>query len=306
MNQLRAMLVLSRVAERGSLTAASIDLGYARGAASAIVSELERYLGVQLLERSTRSLRLTEDGQAYLDGARRILADVAELEASVGSAERIPRGVLRVQIPAGLARLVVAPSLHRFIADYPEIEVQILSRNSLPNFTTEQIDAAVFVGPLPSLDIIARPIGRLPYLTAAAPGYLARNGTPERPADLADHTMIGVLSSTTGQRIPFRFRESGADLDVVPEGPLAFETAEAAVAAATGGAGIVQLASYLVYNEVRAGKLVPILDAARPASAEMNVIHARHRLKPRKLRVFEDFLRDLNLRTRKSWGVKVD
>ncbi|KJS09272.1 MAG: hypothetical protein VR78_16415, partial [Hoeflea sp. BRH_c9] len=105
MDQIRAMRVFVRVAERGSLTAASLDLGLSRGGASAIVTELEKYLGVQLIERTTRSLRLTEDGQYYLEKARAITEAVTNLEDEVGSAERQPRGRLRVQIPAGLAAL---------------------------------------------------------------------------------------------------------------------------------------------------------------------------------------------------------
>lgn len=305
MNQFRAMRIFERVAERGSLTAASIELGLARGAASATVAELERYLGVQLLERSTRKLRLTEDGQTYLQGVRRILADVAMLEEAVGSAERQPRGLLRVQVPPGLARLVVAPDLPEFSDRYPEVQIHLLCRNSLPDFAGDRVDAAVYVGPLPDLDIIARPVGRLPFVTVAAPGYLQARGTPVSPADLARHRVVQILSSVTQQPLRLQFREHGRAVTMEPSGPLAFDTAEAAVAAAVRGGGILQLARYLVSDEVRSGKLTVILDPFRPSSAEMNVIYPRHRLKPRKLRVFEEFLRELNVRTRRKWGVSM-
>ena len=156
MDQLRAMRVFLRVAERGSLSAASTDMGLARGAASAIVAELERYLGVQLIERTTRSLRLTDDGLYYRDRARAIVAEVESLEDEVGSAERQPRGRLCVQIPAGLARLVVAPALPRFIEAFPDIRLEIFTRNAVPDFVGEEIDAAVVVGQVPVLDIVAR------------------------------------------------------------------------------------------------------------------------------------------------------
>ena len=304
MDQLRAMRIFVRVAERGSLSAASVDLGLARGAASAIMSDLERYLGVQLLERSTRSLRLTDDGRHYLERARSILADVESLEDEVGGAERQPRGRLRVQIPSGLTRLVVAPALPRFMAAYPEIELEILSRNNTPDFVADEIDAAVVVGPIPVLDIVARPVGRIPYLTVASPSYLQSHDAPASIDDLEQHRCIPILSTATGQPVLWRFRVEGKDVDYRCRGPLAFESAEAAVTAATRGAGILQLASYLVYDEVRSGRLVPVLEPVRPQAVRLSVVHKKHRLKPRKLRVFEEFLIDLDAATRRKWGVR--
>lgn len=303
MDQIRAMRVFMRVADRGSLSAASADLGLARGAASAIVSDLERYLGVQLIERTTRSLRLTDDGLHYLDRARAIVADVESLEDEVGGAERQPRGRLRVQVPAGLARLVVAPALPRFVEAYPEIALEVLTRNSLPDFVTERIDAAVVVGRIPVLDIVARPVGRIPYMTVASPAYLERNGMPSSVDGLERHACIPVLSSATGRTVKWRFRADGANVTFEARGPLAFESAEAAVAAAVRGGGILQLASYLVYAEIRSGRLIPVLDDCRPKADPIYVVHKKHRLKPKKLRVFEDFLIELDAMTRRKWQV---
>lgn len=303
MDHFRAMQVFLRVADRGSLTAASEELGYAKGAASAILKELERHLGVQLVERTTRSLRLTEDGRAYADRARRILDEVAMLEDDIGSAERAPRGLLRVQVPAGLARVVLAPALPRFAETFPEVELHVLSKNSLPDFVADRLDAAVYAGNVPDRDLIARPVGRLPLLTVAAPGYLAARGAPQTPADLAQHSAVAVLSSVTGALVPWRFRDGADSIDHVPRGPLAFEGAEAAVAAAVRGAGILQVASYLLYDEVRTGRLVPVLSNYRPPAAELRILHPRHRLKPRKLRVFEDFLIALNETIRRKWRI---
>lgn len=298
------MRVFIRVAERGNLTAASSDLGLSRGGASAIVSELEKYLGVQLLERTTRRLRLTEDGQHYLKQARDIVAMVESLEDDVGSSERQPRGRLRIQVPSGLARIVIAPALPHFIDAYPQIQLEILSRNNLPDFVGERIDAALVVGDLPELDIVARPVGKIPYLTVAASSYLNRHGTPETPEDLDNHRCIPLLSSATGATLPWRFRVKGQAVTVPVQGALAFEAPEAAVAAANRGAGILQLASYLVYDEIRSGRLVPILDAIRPKAQDMHIVHQKHRLKPKKLRVFEEFIIDLNLQVRRKWGIR--
>lgn len=304
MDHLRAMRLFLRVAELGSLTAASTDLGYARGAASATVAELERYLGVQLLERTTRRMRLTEDGLRYLDRARRILADVEELEDDIGSGERKPKGKLRVQVPPGIARIILAPALPRFLEAYPGIELEILSRDAIPDFIADRLDAALLSGPLPDLDIVARPLGHLPFLTVAAPRYLKRRGTPMRPEDLEHHDCVLRLSPGRLVPQPWRFRMDGQDITVPVRGPLAFEAAEPALAATCRGAGLLQPASYLVYDEIRAGTLVPVLNDFRPGGLSLNIIHPRHRLKPRKLRVFEDFLVALNQTLRQKWNIR--
>lgn len=304
MDHIRSMRVLIRVAELGSLTAASLDLGLARGAASAIVADLERYLGVQLLERTTRKIRLTEEGGVYVERARAILEDIAELEDDVGQAERRPQGTLRVQIPPGLTRLVVAPALPGFIAGNPGIEVQILSRSDLPDFVGLRLDAALVVGPMPELDVVARSLGHLPVLTVAAPAYLERRGVPRLPADIAQHQCIRTISTTTGNPVVWRFRDGGRDTRVMASGPLAFEAPEAAVAAARRGGGILQIGSYLVYDDIRAGTLVTVLDDFRPEGPTLQIVHPRHRRKPKRLKVFEDFLADLNHRVRARWNIR--
>ncbi len=304
MDQIRAMRFFIRSAERGSLTAASEDFGYARGAASAIVSELERFLGVQLFERTTRKLRLTEDGEHYLKRAREIVSEIDGLNDEIGSAEKLPRGHLRVQVPAGLARLVIAPAISRFLAAYPQVTIDVLSRNGFPDFVGDRIDVAVLVGEPPMLDVVARPVGGIPVMTVAAPGYLASMGKPDNVDALSEHKCIGMLSSVSGLPVAWRFRSAGQVIDFSPECKLAFDEAGAAVAAAVRGIGIIQIASYLVYDEVRGGRLVAILEDFRPPAYQMYIIHPKHPRKPRKLRVFEDFIIDLNAQTRRRWGVK--
>lgn len=304
MDHLRAMRLFLRVAELGSLTAASTDLGLARGAASAIVADLERYLGVQLLERTTRKIRLTEEGSRYIERARGILDDIADLEDEVGQAERRPHGLLRVQIPPGLTRIVVAPAMPGFIARYPDIEVQILSRSDLPDFVGLRLDAALVVGPMPELDVVSRSLGHLPALTVAAPAYLERRGLPQGPADIAGHSCIRTISTATGNPVGWRFRENGKDTRIMVPGPLAFESPEAAVAAARRGGGILQIGSYLVYDDIRAGTLVSVLDDYRPEGPTLQIVHPRHRRKPKRLKMFEDFLVELNQRFRTRWHIR--
>lgn len=304
MDHLRAMRLFVRIADLGTLTAASTDLGYARGAASATVAELESYLGVQLLERTTRRLRLTEDGIEYLDRARRILAEVEDMEAEIGSAERLPRGRLRVQVPAGIARTFLAPALPAFLERYPDLSIEVLSRNELPDFVGQGLDAAVFVGPLPDADMIARPLGTLPLITVATPQYLEKHGTPVTVADLSRHDCLGFFTSRTGQPVVWNFRTPNGDVSLVPESRLAFEAADAALAAVLAHAGIMQLGSHMVFSEIRSGRLVTVLDAQRPPGQPAHILYPRHRHKPKKLRVFEEFVLTLNRDLRRRLRIR--
>ncbi len=303
MDHLRAMRLFVRVAELGSLTAASTDLGFARGAASATVAELESYLGVQLLERTTRRLRLTDDGLMYLDRARRILSEVEEMEAEIGSAERAVRGRLRVQLPSGIARIIVAPALPAFLDRHPGLQLEILSRNEMPDFVAQGLDVALYVGPLPDSDLIARPVGKLPMLTIAAPTYLERYGTPLTPDDLAQHKCVGFQSPRNGLPVSWTYRIDGQQRSFVPQSALTFDAADAAKTAVLAGAGLMQVGNYMVFREVREGRLVPVLDAYRTEGVQAHILHPRHRHKPRKLRVFEEFLIQRAQDFRQRWNI---
>ncbi|SOE17523.1 LysR family transcriptional regulator [Hoeflea halophila] len=304
MDHLKAMKVFQRIAERGSLSAASLDLGLSRGGASAVLSELEAYLGVQLIERTTRRLRLTEDGRHYLERSRSITEAVQILEDEIGAAERQPRGRLRVQIPSGLTAMALAPAVNSFMETYPHIELDILSGDAVPDFIGQQIDAAVIIGSVPEADIVARPLGRIPSTTAAAPRYIERHGVPATVADLSRHRCVAAIIPGSGQRAPWRFHIAGKDAQLRVDGRLAFESPMAAVAAAVWGAGIVQFASYLLYSDIRAGRLVEVLEDARPRGVGLHLVHPRHRLKPKKLKIFEQFLRQLDVETRQKWRIK--
>ena len=304
MNQVRAMRVFLRVAELGSLTAGSEDLGYSRGMASSILAELETYLGVRLLERTTRALRLTDEGALYAERARTILAEIEALEDEVGAAETEAAGHLRLQIPPGILRLVIAPDLPHFFARHPKITLDILSRNTPPDFVTDRLDAAVFVGALPDSTLVSRTVAHIPLMTLAAPAYLERRGTPLTPGDLAGHDTIGILSSATGRRAEWVFARSGETRRLLPEGPLALENADAAVVAAVGGLGLIQIASYLVWREVTSGKLVPVLDDWRAPAFEARLVLPPGHHRPRKIRAFETFLVETGQRFRTRWNIR--
>lgn len=293
MDRIRAMKVLLRTVERGSFAAASQDLGLSHGAASAIVKELEQYLGVTLLHRTTRSLRATDEGERYIARARLLLAELQELEEDTSGAGREPRGLLRVQLPAGMARLLVAPALAEFASLHPELRIEVISGAGVPDFQRDRLDAAVYIGELPDRDLIRVSLGRVPLMTVASPDYLDRCGTPETAPDLAAHDCIGILSGTTGQILDWRFCDRGRMFTQPITPRISFDGSDPAVAAAMQGAGILQMISFLVAAEIDRGKLVPMLTEWLYPGPDIALIHPRLSRKPQKLVAFERFLRGL-------------
>lgn len=238
-----------------------------------------------------------------MPSARAILADIEALEDEVGTAEREPKGHLRVQVPPGLLRVILAPELPDFFRRHPAITLEILSRNAIPDFMSDRLDAAIFVGDMPSSSLIVRRLARMPLMTVAAPEYLARNGVPATPDDLADHTLVAALSSRTGLPIPWRYGRGDAAREIAPAATLAVENAGTAITAATGGLGILQMTSYLVWREIREGALVPLLEDWAPVPSEARLVLPPGRHRPRKLKAFEDFLAEVDRRFRKRWRI---
>lgn len=292
MDRLRAMHLFQRVAELGSFAKACQEIGVSSSVASIVVKDLEAHLGVQLLRRTTRSVRPTSEGTRYLERVRVILSEIADLEDEVKDAGRRVAGHLRLQAPVGFAHQIAAPRLPAFLAAYPDLRIEILARNGMPDFVNEGLDGAVFIGEIPDRDIIARPLGRNPFVTCAAPRYLAEHGVPRCPEDLHDHHTIGIRSSVTGAALPWRFLKDDETRFLHIESRAVFEASEPAVEMAAAGGGILQMIHYLVAGDIAAGRLRPVLDDWLYPGAEIVFVYPRHTRRPRRLRVLEDFVVD--------------
>ena len=291
MDRLRAMHLFQRVAELGSFAKASLDLGISTSVASGAIKDLEAHLGVQLLRRTTRSVRPTDEGMRYLERLRVILSEIDDLEDELKDAGRKVAGHLRLQAPVGFAHQFVAPRLPAFLDTHPDLTVEILARNGLPDFVGEALDGAVFIGEVPDRDLVARPLGRSPFVTCAAPGYLARHGVPRTPEDLHAHATIGIRSSTTGTALPWRFRTPAGEVVHIPlQARAVFEASEPAVEMAAAGGGVLQMIRYLVEPHVASGRLAPVLEDWLYPGADIVFVHPRHTRRPRRLRVLEDFV----------------
>jgi DNA-binding transcriptional LysR family regulator len=280
--------VFVRVMERGSFSSAAKDLGLTPSAVSKLVSRLEDRLGVRLLERSTRRLALTPEGETFLARARRIVADIDEAEAEVMQARGAPRGRLRINSGTAFGLHQLAPALADFLARYPEIDVDLSITDRYVDMIEEQADIAVRSGHIPEGPFIQRKIADLQRVICAAPSYLKRRGTPRVAADLKDHDCI-VVAGPGLNRWPFNVR---GGVDVVEVRPrVSTDDAEAALRLAIEGAGIVRLSDVIVGSPLRDGQLVALLtDTHHIEPFPLAAIYPAGRQRLPRVAVFIEFL----------------
>jgi len=288
MDAISDLRVFVRVMDRGSFSAAAKDLGLTPSAVSKLISRLEDRLGVRLLERSTRRLALTPEGETFLARARRIVADIEEAEAEVAQARGAPRGILRVNSGTAFGLHQLAPALADFLARYPDIDLDLSITDRLVDLIEEQADIAVRSGHIPEGPFIQRKIADLQRVICAAPSYLQRRGTPKAAADLKQHDCI-VVAGPGLNRWPFKTRSG---IDVVEVRPrVSTDDAEAALRLAIEGAGIVRLSDVIVGGPLRAGELTALLtDVHHVEPFPLAAIYPAGRQRLPRVKVFIDFL----------------
>ncbi len=203
MDRLDAMRLFTRVVDRRSFTQAAHDLDIPRSTATQVVRQMEERLGVRLLQRTTRTVRPTLDGEAYYRRCLAILDDIEDAEGAFSGA--IPKGTLRVEVQGTLARHFVMPGLPQFFASYPDIEIDMSESDRWVDVVREGVDCVLRYGALPDSDLVARNVTMLERITCAAPAYLERYGTPKTPDDLVNHRAVSLRSITTGALTPFEF-----------------------------------------------------------------------------------------------------
>lgn len=292
-NRAAEMEVFTRVVELGGFTAAAREFRLTPSGVSKLVSRLEARLSARLLNRSTRQLQLTPEGQAYYDRAVRILAelDEAEREAAAGAT---PRGHLRVNSNVSFGRFHLLPLVPEFLARHPEITLDLVLSDMVIDLMQERADIAIRVGPMRDSGLMARRLGSTRVTVVASPGYLARHGTPASVAELARHRGIGwtFLRMRTGW--PFRSGEGPGERTVMasPRPVARAGDGEVARALALGGVGLARLGRFHLEEDIAAGRLVPVLEELNPGDRED--IHAVYLGQggplPARVRAFLDFL----------------
>jgi len=284
MDRFAAMQAFARVAESGSFSAAARQLRQSKSLVSRQVADLEANLGVRLIQRTTRSLSLTEAGLAYYDKAQRILAELEEAELAIGQLQANPRGRLRVAAPMSFSILHLAPALPDFLARYPEIDIAIEMNDRVVDLLEEGFDLALRIGRLADSRLLARKLAPMRRVIAASPDYLARFGSPQKPQDLKQHRCL--CYSNRGVAEEWRF--IGQSVEV--KGRVHANNGDLLREMALNGLGIVDLPIFLVEDDLRSGALMPLLEDFLKQDGGLHAVYPRAPYLAPKVRVFIDFL----------------
>jgi DNA-binding transcriptional LysR family regulator len=289
LDRVDAMRLFTRVVERRSFTLAAQDLAVPRSTATEVVKQLEARLGVRLLQRTTRHVAPTLDGDAYYRHCLKVVADIEEGEAAFSGAK--PSGVLHVDVHGTLARHFMLPGLPRFLERYPDLRLFIGEGDRLVDLIKEGVDCVLRVGELPNSGMVARRVALLEEGTFASPTYIERFGEVRGPDDLLEkHRMVGFVSSATGQVLPLEFTVGGKVRHLTPRVALSVTAAETMVSAASLGLGLIQVPSYHVAGDLEAGRLVEVLQDYRPSPTPVSLLYPQARQLSPRVRVFIDWL----------------
>ena len=283
------MAFFSQLARSGSFSATARELGVTTAAISKRLSHMEARLGVPLLHRTTRRSSLTPEGEVYLSQARRILADIDDMEQLVSHAVAAPQGLLRVNATLGFGRSHVAPLISRFVKSHPQVQVQLQLSVNPPLLTEDAFDVCIRFGEPPDARVIARKIAPNRRLLCASPAYLARQGLPRIPHDLTQHNCIGIRQGDEAYGV-WRLSSGKRTETVKVRGNLNTNDGEIAVNWALDGHGILLRAEWDIARYLRSGRLRQVLENYQAPAADIHAVYPqRHQLSGR-VRVFVDFL----------------
>ena len=292
MNPLDRMQIFARVAELSSFTQAAQVLGLPKASASLAVQQLEAHLGTRLLHRTTRRVQLTQDGQAFYERCKDLLDDVDELQAMFqqpgGTALR---GRVRIDMSTGIARQLVLPALPDLLARHPLLEVELSSTDRRVDLVREGFDCVIRVGPVAEPGLVARPLGLVRVASCASPGYLARKGTPQSLADLAQHDLVHYVSTLGTKSAGFETMGDDGSPQFHPmAGRVTVNSAEAYLGACAAGLGLIQAPLLGVRELIDRGLLVEVLPHHPAPPMPVTLIYPHRRHLPQRVRVVMDWL----------------
>jgi DNA-binding transcriptional LysR family regulator len=288
--RLDALTIFVRVAELSSFTQAADSLGLPKARVSTAVQQLEAQLGTRLLHRTTRRVQMTQDGQAFYERSRELLADADELQAMFQQGTQSLRGRLRVDMPTLVARDQVIPKLPGFLAMHPQLEVELSSTDRRVDLVREGFDCVLRVGPLQDSGLVARKLGELRQANCASPAYLAAHGTPRRLSDLSRHRLLHYVPTLGGRPDGFEYVEGGQVKRVAMDGVLTVNGTEAYQAACLAGLGLIQAPAAGLARLIGQGLLVEVLKKYQAPPLPVSLLYANRRHLPRRVQVFMDWL----------------
>lgn len=286
MDRFHAMRVFTRIADTGGFAEAARQLNLSPPAATRAIAALEETIGARLLTRTTRTVKLTEVGQRYVEDCRRILAAIEEAEAAAAGSYARPTGSITVTASVLFGQIYVLPIMTDFLDAYPEVTGRLLFLDRVTNLVDEGIDVAVRIGQLPDSSHSAVRVGSVRRVICGSPTYFERHGAPAHPADLAKHRIIAATSAWTS--LDWRFGRDGKTVSHVR--PALFcNSNEGAIAAARSGWGLTRVLSYQIGPDLLAGALQTTLEAFEEDPLPIHIVHPEGRNASAKVRAFVDF-----------------
>jgi len=290
MDQLGEISTFVRVVEARSFAAAAQALGVTPSGVSKSIARLESRLGARLLNRTTRSLNLTEAGQAFYSRCRDIMGRLADAESELAASRGTIRGRLRIDMPVALGRALIVAPLVRFAESHPDLTLQVSLNDRVVDLVDEGVDVAIRVGQLTDSRLVARRLHTTRIIAMASPAYLARHGTPRQPDDLASHQCVNFFNPNTGQTLDWTFERDGVTRTVGVRSQLSFNSPEAINAAAEAGAGIARSTEYLIADSLRSGRLVRVLPEWNLGSRPISALYLKSPQVNPKVRAVVEFL----------------
>lgn len=286
MDRIDHLRVFVRIAACRSFVQAADQLGLPRATVSLAMQQLETRLGTRLLNRTTRRVGLTQDGEALLERAAALIADMEDIEQQFRPAGGMVAGRLRVDMPSRIARRLVAPALPELLARHPELQVELGSSDRAVDLVHEGVDCALRVGPLAPSSLVARPLGFIELINCASPAYLQRRGTPHSPQELVAHEVVDYVSPTSGRSAPWEWVEDGELRTMQPSSRVSANHAETYIACAVAGLGLIQIPAFDVQHHLLAGELVPLMPDAQAPPMPVHLVYPHRKHLSRRLQAF--------------------
>ena len=290
MDRLRAMEVFAKTVEAGSLSGAAAQLGIANASVTTILRGLEKHLGVTLLQRSTRCVRVTDDGAEYYQRCKAVLAQVDAAEAALTEGRQGLRGLLRLETPIAVGHLIIGPALAEFTRRHPGLRVVTSLNNEVANLIKRGIDVAIRMGEVEDGDLVARPVFSARHVLCASPGFLAAHGAPVHPRAVEPRQCLGFADYPGGGLHLWRFRRGGEEVEIRPDGSLFFNSSDALMESAARGAGLIYVLDILAARYLRRGELVRLLPDWATDTRQFLAAYPKTSFTPSKVREFVAFL----------------
>jgi len=290
MNRLDAMQIFVRVAELASFTRAADSMGLPKASISTAVQQLEGLLGTRLLHRTTRKVQMTQDGLAFYERSKDLLADMDELQSMFQQGSEALRGRLRVDMPSSVATRFVIPRLPEFLREHPQLELELSSTDRMVDLVREGFDCVVRVGLLADSSLIARPLGSLRVVNCASPAYIETYGMPRSLDDLANHRLIHYVTTLGAKPFGFEYFDGNAYRTLAMPGALTVNSVESYQASCLAGLGIIQAPSVGVRDRIEQGLLVEVLPEYRAEPMPVSLLYAHRRNLSKRVQVFMSWL----------------